>query len=547
MLARSEIDALFRHDLPDPQHWERRYPPRDLPAAALVTRFSPSPTGFLHIGNVYVAMIDRSLAEQTGGSYLLRIEDTDQAREVEGALGHIERALNYFSVYPTEGDDNGTYGPYTQSKRSDIYLSYVRELLREGKAYLDFSTREELSAITAKQQAAKVPTGYYGTWAAWRDAPDEQVNAALAEGRPYVVRFRSPARAGERITYVDLIRGRIQADANRNDVVILKASDQALPLPTYHFAHAVDDHLMRVNLVIRSDEWIPSVPLHLQLFAALGFEPVSYAHIAPLLKQDGGGKRKLSKRKDPEAAVDYYIAEGYPAAAVLYYLRGLANGRLADVPLAEALAAPLELTNFGVSGALLDLIKLDDIAADHIAALTGEEILTAVSEWASTYDPELLAALEAEPEVALAALRVERDGVANPRKDLRRWAQFRSVYGYFFDPLFHPPTLEGPLAAVEPAVVRAMAADFVSSYQELDDPEAWFEQIRALADRHGFAANPKQYKADPDRYPGSIREAAQIVRVALTGSTRSPDLYQVARVLGRDRVVRRVEDLAAAR
>jgi glutamyl-tRNA synthetase len=544
MLDRAEIDALFSQDLPEPAHWEQRYPERELPEGARVTRFGPSPTGFLHIGSVYVAMIDKNVAERTSGSYLLRVEDTDQAREVAGALEQFDRAFAYFSIQPTEFEGNGDYGPYTQSQRADIYLTYIRELLRAGRAYLCFATRDELAAMTAKQQAAKVPTGYYGDWAIWRDAPVEQVREALAKGLPYVVRFRSRGAAGERIRYTDLIRGEIEADANRNDVVILKSSDQPRPLPTYHFAHAVDDHLMRVNLVIRGEEWIASVPTHLQLFEALGFATVDYAHIAPLLKQDGGSKRKLSKRKDQEASVDYYIGEGYPADAVLYYLRGLANGRLAELPLAEALAERIDLAEFSISGALLDLVKLDDISADHIAALTGEEILGAVKAWAATFDPQLLLVLSEESTVALAALRVERDGVDNPRKDLRRWSQFRAVYGYFFDRLFETPVLAGSVA-VDANVVRAFAEDFVATYRHVDDPQEWFEQIRAAADRAGFAKSPKEYKADPDRYPGSIREAAQIIRVALTGSTRSPDLFQVAGVLGRDRVVQRVAAFAA--
>ncbi|MBN1172613.1 MAG: glutamate--tRNA ligase [Micromonosporaceae bacterium] len=544
MLTRSEIDALFRPDLPEPEHWERTYPPRDLPAGALVTRFAPSPTGFMHIGGIYVAMIARDVARRSGGSYFVRVEDTDQARGVEGAMEQFDRAFEYFSIQPTEGEGTGAYGPYRQSQRADLYLTFVRHLLRQGQAYLCFATREELAEMAARQQAAKVPTGYYGRWATWRDAPAEQVRAALAEDRPYVVRFRSPGRPGVRMRYVDQIRGPIEADENRNDVVILKASDQALPLPTYHFAHVVDDHLMRVNLVIRADEWISSVPVHHQLSAALGFEPFSYAHIAPLLKQEGGSKRKLSKRKDPEASVDYYIEAGYPVEAVLYYLRGLANGRLAELPLAEALTAPIRIEECGVSGALIDLPKLDHISADVIVGLSGDEILTEVTRWASTYDPELVELIDAERDLARRALAIEREGVDNPRKDLKKWSEFRRIYGYFFTRLAPTPVLEGPLASIDPAVVRGMMGEFAASYQHLDDPQEWFNQIRELAARHGFAGSQKEFKANPGRYHGSIREPSQIIRIALTGSTRSPDLFQVARALGREETVRRVSLLA---
>ncbi len=554
MLDRALIDSLFPADLPDPAHWEERYPPRSLPAGAEVTRFGPSPTGFVHIGGLYVATIDRDVATHSGGVYIVRVEDTDQSREVEGALAQFDRAFAYFDLAPDEADDGvdsrGDYGPYHQSQREQIYLTYVRELLRAGTAYPCFATKEELAEITARQQAAKLPTGYYGRWALWRDAAPEDVAAKLEAGEPYVVRFRAPELAGDgRVSFVDAIRGKLSHEANRNDAVILKSSDQSPRLPTYHFAHAVDDHLMRVTLVIRSEEWISSVPLHQQLFAALGHPAITYAHIAPLMKQIPGGKRKLSKRKDPEASVDFYIAAGYPAPAVLYYLRGLANGRLAELPLAEALATPIRLDQCGTAGPLVDLVKLEDISADHIATLPGTDVLAAVTAWAQVYDPELAAVLATEPDLALRAIAVERDGVANPRKDLRKWSDFRAAYGFFFPALF--TRLAGPTdarvaeaSAVDPAAVTAFVADLVGSYRHLDDPKEWFDQIRAASTRNGFAASPKEYKADPDAYHGSIREASQLVRLALTGSTRSPDMHAVAQALGPDEVLARLAVLA---
>lgn len=549
MLDRAVIDGLFPADLPEPQHWEQRYPPRQLPEGAQVTRFGPSPTGFVHIGGVYVATIDRDIATHSGGVYLVRVEDTDQSREVEGALVQFARAFDYFGLPPDEDDQQGSYGPYRQSARDRIYLTYVRELLRQGTAYLCFATKDELADITARQQAAKIPTGYYGSWARWRDADPGAVQAELATGAPYVVRFRAPDEAaGQRLRFTDAIRGQLEHEANRNDTVILKSSDQSPRLPTYHFAHAVDDHLMRVSLVIRGEEWISSVPLHLQLFDALGFEPVTYAHIAPLMKQIPGGKRKLSKRKDPEAGVDFYIEAGYPAAAVLYYLRGLANGRLAELPLDKALATPIQLDQCGVAGPLVDLVKLEDISADHIATLTGHQILDAVRTWAGQFDPDLAAVLDTEPDLALRALAVERDGVDNPRKDLRKWSDFRPAYSFFFRQLFAPlagPTDErlAPLG-VNATIAAGFARDFADGYQHLDDPQEWFNQIRELAAKHGFAPNPKEYKKNPDAYPGSIREASQLIRVALTGSTRSPDLYAIAQALGAAAVRQRVRALA---
>ncbi|MDX3662106.1 glutamate--tRNA ligase family protein [Streptomyces sp. ID05-26A] len=547
MLDRAVVDALFPSDLPEPSFWEEQYPPRGLGEGAKVTRLGPSPTGFLHIGGLYVGSIDRDIATHSGGSYIVRVEDTDQAREVAGAVAQFNQAFEYFGIQPDEADEVGAYGPYHQSKREQIYLTYVRELVRSGAAYLCFATKDELADITARQQATKLPTGYYGRWAIWRDKTAEDVAEALEAGRPYVVRFRSPGKAGERTKFVDAIRGELEHDANRNDVVILKASDQSPRLPTYHFAHAVDDHLMRVNLVIRGEEWISSVPTHLQLFDALGFERVEYAHIAPLMKQQGGSRRKLSKRKDPEASVEFFIEAGFPAQAVQYYLRGLVNARLAELPLDEALASPISLAECGVAGPLVDLVKLDDICADYVATLSGEEIISRVSEWAATFDPELVTVLASERDAALAALQVERGPeVANPRKDLRKWSDFRTAYGFFFASLFPlvSDRTDERLGGLSPELISAFAADFADGYADLEDGQEWFGQIRELAAKHGFAPNPKELKKNPDAYPGSIREAAQLIRVALTGSKASPDLHAVARTLGADEVLRRVRALA---
>jgi glutamyl-tRNA synthetase len=351
------------------------------------------------------------------------------------------------------------------------------------------------------------------------------------------------------VSFTDAIRGELTLDANRNDAVILKSSDTEPRLPTYHFAHAVDDHLMRVTLVIRGEEWISSVPLHLQLFDALDFPRVQYAHIALLMKQEGGSRRKLSKRRDPEATVSFYIEQGYPAPAVQYYLRGLANGRLAEMPLPEALAAPIRLSECGTAGPLVDMVKLDDICADYVATLSGEQILAEVTVWARRYEPDLAAVLETERERALRALSIERDGVANPRKDLRKWADFRAVYGYFFPPLFDLVTdpADERFGGLDPDLVRAVARAFADGYQPPAADTDWFDQIRRLAADLGFAPSQKVYKQDPAAYPGSITDASQVIRVLLTGTRRSPELSQVAAVLGPDEVLRRVRALGTPR
>ena len=546
VLSRELIDSLFPADLPAPAHWEERYPPRDLPGDAEVTRFAPSPTGWLHIGGIFTASINLALARQSDGVYVLRIEDTDQARFEKGALGQFEAGFDYFGIKADEADLGGVtmgrYGPYTQSARADIYQSFVRELLREGNAYPCFETPEQAKARVARQQATGALPGYYGEWALWRDAPEEQVRERLSAGDSYVVRFRSPGLSSRRVSFTDAIRGEITADDNRNDIVILKSSEHALRLPTYHLAHAVDDHLMRITLVLRGEEWISSVPLHHQLFDALGFARIQYAHVAPLMKQDHGSRRKLSKRKDPEASVGFYIEQGFPPEAVQYYLRGLANGRLAELPLPEALAAPIKLADFGTAGPLLDMVKLDDISADFVSTLSGDEIVDRVLPWAAAYDVDLVKVLSAQRSIALRALSIERGaGVENPRKDLRKWADFRPVYGYFFPEIFSPVTdpSDERFGGLSPELVRALAAGFADGYQPPSPDTAWFDQIRSLAAALGFAPNQKAYKKDPAAYPGSIADASAVIRVLITGTRRSPDLAAICAALGGAEVVTR--------
>ena len=548
MLSVELIDSLFPADLPSPAHWESRYPARTLPPEAEVTRFGPSPTGWLHIGGIFTASVNLDLARHSGGRYLLRIEDTDQARFEAGALAQFEAGFEYFGIAADESDTaGGDYGPYTQSARAEIYQTYARELMRQGKAYPCFETPEQAEARVARQKTVGALPGYYGEWAIWRDAPEDQVRARLDAGDPYVVRFRSPGIGGQRVSFTDLIRGEISSDDNRNDVVILKRSDASLRLPTYHFAHAVDDHLMGVTVVVRGEEWISSVPLHLQLFDALGFPRLPYAHVAPLMKQDGGSRRKLSKRRDPEASVGFYIEQGFPAEAVLYYLRGLANGRLAEMPLSEALREPLRLSEFGVAGPLLDMVKLDDISADYVASLPGPEILDRLVPWLEEFDKELASVVTAERDLALRALDVERVNTEKPRKDLRKWADFRAVYGFFFPEVFELVTdpADERFNGLAPEIVRALASGFAAGYVE-PGPEmtTWFDQIRNLAGDLGFALRQKDYKKNPDAYPGSIADAARVIRVLITGSHQSPDLEQTCAALGRVEVLRRVTALS---
>ena len=533
------IHALLPPVHHTPDHWETVYPPRPLPAGARVTRFAPSPTGFVHIGGVYVASISQSVAHGSGGTYFVRIEDTDQAREVAHAAEQFERAFAYFGIGSDEAADQVPWGPYLQSQRSDIYVTYVRELLASGAAYPCFCTPQELADLREAQTAAKLATGYYGEWARCRSLSDDDVAARLAAGERAVIRLRTPDDMDRRVTFTDAIRGDIEQLDNVNDVVILKSGEH--PMPTYHFAHAVDDHLMRVNLVIRGEEWISSVPLHLQLFAALGFEPPTYAHIAPLMKNDGSSRRKLSKRKDPEASVDYYIAQGYPAAAVHHYLRGLANAHLADLPVAEAAAETVDLSRCGVAGPLVDLAKLDDISKDVIAAMGLDEIRDALSTWLAEFDPDGAAAAATQPDRVTAAFAIGR-GTERQRKDVAKWSEFVPVFGFLLDGLFEPVTdaADERFGGVPSEVVTALAADFAESFVPEPDPTLWFEQVKSLATRHRFALNKAQLKEEPEAYVGLLKDAAGVVRVLLTGSTRSPELDAIAAILGPDEVRKRL-------
>ena len=545
MLTTELINSLFDPMLPDPAHWESHYPQRDVPAGAYVTRFAPSPTGFLHTGGVFTAMVAKNLAHHSGGSYFIRIEDTDQAREVPGSREQFERGFKYFDIESDETDSTSKWGPYVQSKREQIYHTYARDLLTRGHAYLCFCTRDELARMTEEQLALKEPTGYYGQWARCRNFSQSEVTTRLESGTAYTIRFRSPQGPQKRVEYVDLIRGPIEQQDNVNDIVLLKSSDQSPRLPTYHFAHAVDDHLMRVTLVLRGEEWISSVPVHLQLFKALNFAPVPYAHIAPLMKFDGSSRRKLSKRKDNEADVAFYIESGYPAGAVLHYLRGLANSRFAEMSFEESASSALKLSDFGVAGPIFDLVKLESISREYIAQQSTDETLKELLEWARTYDPELAALLSAHPALTNRILVNEKTPGVMQRKDLAKWNDFRAAYGLYFPELYSLVTdpADSRFEPVAENMVRKLALSFAESYQHLDNKEAWFEQIRNLASTHGFAASASQFKKDPDKFAGSISHVSNVIRIALTGLKQSPELFLVASNIGEQEVLRRVRAL----
>lgn len=542
MLDHALTNDLFPSDLPEVSHWEQYFAPRDLADGCRVTRFAPSPTGFLHIGGLYTAMVSESLADQTGGVFLLRIEDTDQARLVAGADRQFEKILEHYGLSPDEDRRNGAWGPYLQSERVDIYLSHIRDLMRRGLAYPCFCTKEELAARAEEQRATRSPIGYYGRWAPCRTMTTEETVRRLADGTPYVVRFRCPREIPGRVRFPDLIRGGVTMQDNGNDIVLLKSSDQDIDLPTYHLAHVVDDHLMRVTLVVRGDEWLSSVPVHLQLHKALGFKVPQYAHLAPLMKVDGTSRRKLSKRKDPESSVDFYLAAGYPPSAVVHYLRGLANSRISEMSTAKGLATPIAISEMGTAGPLLDLPKLRSISREFISQLSTDEFIREVRNWSAEHDPELDAVLERHPALAGKVVAMIQNRSGQPRKDIACWSEFREKYGFCFPELHVPPAaLDDPrFNSLDPSLVARVADDFAAAYHHHDQPAPWFRQLRDLAGRYGFATDTRSMRQDGHRYPGSVRDLADVVRVCLTGATRSPDLFEVAHTIGHDEVLRRL-------
>jgi glutamyl-tRNA synthetase len=534
---------------PTTEQWESRYPARSLPDGAAVTRFGPSPTGFMHIGGLYAALTSRRLAAQTGGVFMLRIEDTDRRREVEGATELIVRSLAQYSVVPDEGEiapghEIGDYGPYRQSQRAEIYRSFARQLLAEGKAYPCFATSEELEELARNQEIARVKTGYYGAWAIWRDRSEAEALRALDEGRPFVVRFRSPGENELKFAFEDRIRGTLEFPVNDQDIVLLKSDG----MPTYHFAHVVDDHLMRTTDVVRGDEWLPSVPVHVQLFAAFGWQLPRYAHISPIQKMEGSSRRKLSKRKDPEANIEYYDEQGYPVESILEYLLHLADSTYEDWrmqhPTASAEEFPVDFSHFSRSGALFDLAKLASISKDVVSTFPVGKLYNLGLAWAQRYDPELASEMSRDPEYAQRVLNIERTG-DRARKDIGKWSELRHAISFFFDALFQIPEadLRAQLADVALPEAQAAVKEFMVSYDPLESKEEWLDRLRATAGAHGFAATAKLYKQNPTGYKGQFADVAKVIRVLLTGRNQAPDLWEMMAVMGRARVEQRLQRL----
>ncbi|MBR6314659.1 MAG: glutamate--tRNA ligase, partial [Clostridia bacterium] len=513
-------------------------------------RFAPSPTGFLHIGGLFSALISKLNAATTNGLFLLRIEDTDKKREITDGVSEIIKGLSAFGVDIDEGvigyeQERGSYGPYQQSRRAAIYHVVAKKLVEEGLAYPCFCTEEELTAIREKQEALSLDTkGYYGEWAVYRDTPFEKQKELLAEGRPWTLRLRSPGDPEKRVAYDDLIKGKIEMPENIQDVVLLKQDG----IPTYHFAHAVDDHFMRVTHVVRGDEWIASVPLHIQLFKVCGFRLPKYAHIAPIMKEDNGGKRKLSKRKDPEAAVTYYAEQGYPKESVLEYLLTLANSNFEDWrranPTAPQSAFPFNLKKMSTSGALFDLDKLNDVSKNVISVMDAQTVLDKTLDWAKDYDPQLYDLLSADPDRSRALFSIDRGG-KKPRKDIAKWSEVKDYFSYCFDELFETNLRELPENITKELAVAVLDA-YEAAYDPADDKEQWFERIKALCAPLGCTPNVKEYKQNPDAFKGHVGDLSTVIRVAVTGRRNTPDLFSIMQILGEDVVRARLRKARAA-
>ncbi len=532
---------LFPQVTDTPEMLEEKYPTRTLPEGAVVTRMAPSPTGFVHLGNLVQGLTAERMAHQSGGVLFLRVEDTDAKREVPGAVEVLISTLKHYGISFDEGatidGDSGAYGPYRQRQRAAIYHVYARKLVSQGMAYPCFCTEAELSAMRETQEANKETTGYYGKYAMWRDRSMEDIQAQLDAGNPWVLRFRSTGSVENQYKFDDLVKGKLTITENDVDHVLLKSDG----IPTYHFAHAVDDHLMRTTHVVRGDEWLPTLPFHIQLFKALGFKLPKYVHIGPLMKMDGTSKRKLSKRKDPELALTFYKAEGFPVEAVYEYVMTILNSNFEDWRRANP-AAPADDFKFNPkklnpAGSLFDYAKLTDVSKNEIAKMDAEKVYALLTEWAQEFDPDFGEQLAADPAYATAILAIGRGG-KKPRKDLAVWKDAKEYMGFFYDAYLEKPVFDAKFSA---ETVKAALNKFLEKFDIVDDSGLWFEKVKEITLALGFTTDMKAYKADPAAFPGTVADVSTFIRQAVTSKTNSPDLYTVMQILGYDRTVARIQ------
>lgn len=519
-----------------PEMLEERFPARELPEGAVVTRMAPSPTGFVHLGNLVMGLTAERMAHQSGGVLFLRVEDTDSKREVAGAVEVLLRTLKHYGIAFDEGEtvdgDVGAYGPYRQSKRAAIYHVYAKKLVAEGMAYPCFCTEEELAAMRESQEANKENTGYYGKYAVWRDRPIEDIKARLEVGEHWVLRFRSTGSSDNHFHFDDLVKGKLNITENDIDHVLLKSDG----IPTYHFAHAVDDHLMRTTHVIRGDEWLATLPFHIQLFKALGFKLPKYVHIGPLMKMDGNSKRKLSKRKDPELALTYYKAEGFPVEAVVEYIMTVLNSNFEDWRRANPTASVDEFKfspkKLNPAGSLFDYAKLYDVSKNVISKMSADKVTELIIEWARENDADFADKLSADEDFAKKIFAIGRGG-AKPRKDIGIWKDAKAYMGFFYDEYYS--VTDSIPEGFDRGIVSDVLRDFAESYSEELDNDAWFAEVKRIAEKYGFCPDMKEYKKSPGLFAGSVADVSMFLRIAVTGKRNSPDLCEVMKILGKTR------------
>ncbi len=525
-------------------YYEEKYPERNLPQGAQVTRLAPSPTGFMHLGNLYVALANERVAHQSGGVFYLRIEDTDEKRKVEGAVEVIHKSLKYFGVNFDEGADLcGEYGPYYQRQRAEIYHAYAKDLIQRGLAYPCFCTEEDLEKTREHQTENKLLPGYYGEFAKCRSLTEEEIYENLKAGKPYVIRLKSQGNVEEKHTFHDQVKGDITVTENNQDVVILKSDG----IPTYHFAHAIDDHFMRTTLVIRGEEWLSSLPIHIELFKVLGFKLPKYGHNCSIQKIDGETRRKLSKRKDPEASLTFYREEGYHPTAVRTYMMTLLNSNFEEWLLKNP-DKPLEefkysIGKMGKSGALFDILKLNDISKTYMATLNEDTMYAFMKEWADEFGTETQKAYFADKEYMYKVLTLCMGiGGKKRRKDFVCAKQAVGTVSYFFDESFAPEYAY----RFDNATVKKVLEGFKATYSAADDNSAWFEKVKAVATANGFATDMTAYKANPENYPGNVADVAEMLRVAITGLTNTPDLCTIMQILGEEKTQARFDKAISA-
>ncbi len=525
-------------------YYEAKFPKRNLKEGAWVTRMAPSPTGFIHVGNLYGAFVDERLAHQSGGVFMLRIEDTDDKRKVEGAVEAIISSFEFYGLTFDEGvninGETGDYGPYYQSMRKEIYHCVAKYLVEQGRAYPCFCTEEELDELRKTQESDKITTGYYGKWAKYRDLPLEEIKEHLSHNENFVLRFKSMGDEQNTLEIEDGIRGTLTIHENFQDIVLLKSNG----IPTYHFAHVVDDHFMRVTHVVRGEEWLSSLPVHVEMFKTIGWDLPVYCHTALLMKIDNGNKRKLSKRKDPELGLNFYMELGYHPEAVREYLMIILNSNYEEWRMANPDSSYTEfdfaLDKMSTSGAIFDLDKLNNVSKDVLLKIPAEEIYEFLLNWAKNYKIEAAKQLEINRTSVIKLLSIGKEG-DKPRKDLMYCEQIFDFLSYFFDEYFR--VVDEYPVNIDSDEAKKLINDYLETYDQNDDQSQWFEKIRKIAETNGYAAKPKDYKKNPELYKGHVGDVSTAIRIALVGRTNSPDIWEIQQIMGEERVRARLKKM----